>query len=241
MIYGTRNYQEAMEANVDLYREFQNILLERYGIEANTRHQVYISRGVVEDDRELLDIWVDAFNNIGCKNKIGIYIDVGANGFWDEKQQQFIGLFSKEEKTKESLIEYYKQLVTDYPMVLLEDPLNEDDYEGHALLTKELNVEIIGDDLYTTNLQRIQHGIEVKATNGSLIKTRQAGTVSETLEVIELLQNHGMVACTLGEPEIAIGMNTGQGRIGMQQRVADIERELGDRARWPGKAAFKAS
>lgn len=238
MIYGTKNYQEAMEVNVDLYHEFQNILLERYGIEASPQ-KVFISRGVVEDDREILDMWVDAFNNVGCKNKIGIYIDVAANGFWDEKRQRFIGLFSKEEKTKEDLIEFYKQLVSDYPMVLLEDPLDEDDYEGHALLTKELNVEIIGDDLYTTNLQRIQYGLELKATNGSLIKTRQAGTVSETLEVIELLQNHGMVACTLGEPEIAIGMNTGQGRIGMQQRVADIERELDDRARWPGKATFK--
>ena len=206
--------------------------------------EIVLSRGVGESDREIMDVMVESINNLGYRDKIGIYIDAAAGCFLDESRNKFVGLFSKEDKTKEDLVEYYKRIVADYPVVILEDPLDEEDYEGHALLAKELDVEILGDDLFTTNIDRLKHGISMHAANAILIKTRQAGTVTEAMDVIELAHKNGYAACMIGEPDMAVGMGTGQGRLGGPEspaalRVVDIERELGDRARFLGKTALR--
>ena len=244
MTYGTRNFQEGVEAATNVQHEFRRIFQERYGIEHLNLGEIVLSRGVVERDTEIMDVMVESIDNCGYKGRIGIYIDAAAGCFLDENKNKFVGLFSKEEKTKEDLIEYYKRIVADYPVVILEDPLDEEDYEGHAVLAKELGVEILGDDLFTTSMERLKHGISMHSANAVLIKTRQAGTVTEAMDVIELAHSNGYAACMIGEPDMAVGKSTGQGRLGGPEspaalRVVEIEKELGERARFLGRASLK--
>jgi enolase len=242
--YGTRNFEEVLEASTAVQYEFRRLFQERYGIECLHLGEIVLSRGVIEHDNAILDVMVDSIGNTGYDGKIGIYMDVAAGCFLDEETGIFVGLFSEGEKTKEDLIEYYKEITDNYPVVILEDPLDEEDYEGHTLLTKELGIEILGDDLFTTNIDRLRYGIERGAANAILIKTRQSGTVTEAIDVIKLAQKHGYAACQIGEPDMAVGMNTGQGRLGgpgspAALRLIEIEKELGDRAVFLGKAALK--
>jgi enolase len=130
-----------------------------------------------------------------------------------------VGLFSKEDKTKEDLIEIYKDMVASYPFVILEDPLDEVDYEGHAVLTKELPIEVVGDDLFTTNPIRLQKGIEVGACNAVLLKVNQIGTISEALDLVQLAYRNGygvMPCSSRGEgadiADYCVGLNTGHVR-----------------------------
>ena len=102
-----------------------------------------------------------------------------------------IGLFSAEPKTKDELCELYRWMVKEYPFVIIEDPLNEDDYEGTALLTRELGIQVVGDDLFTTNPERVQKGIEVGAANTVLLKVNQIGTISEALDMVQLAYRNG--------------------------------------------------
>jgi len=162
----------------------------------------------------------------------------------------FEGLFSKEDKTKEDLIELYKDLVADYPFVIIEDPLDEDDFEGHAILTEELGIEIVGDDLFTTNIKRLKQGIAVGAANAVLLKVNQIGTISEALDTVQLAYRHGygvMPCSSRGEgPDIAdyvVGLGTGHMREGgtgpTANRLLKIESELGNNAKFLGRQGFK--
>jgi len=134
-------------------------------------------------------------------------------------------LFSEENKTRENLIDLYKEMVANYPFVILEDPLDEVDYGGHAILTRELGIEIVGDDLFTTNIERLRRGIEVGACNAVLLKVNQIGTISKAFDVVQLAYRNGygvMPCSSRGEgPDIgdyAVGLNTGHLREGGQAR-----------------------
>jgi enolase len=209
-----------------------------------------IPPGYVENEREIWNLMVDAIEKAGYKNKVGIQVDVAAGTYYEKKKSTFVGLFSKEDKTKEDLIELYKDMVKSYPFVILEDPLDEVDYEGHAVLTKELGIEVVGDDLFTTNIERLQRGIEVGACNAVLLKVNQIGTISEAFDLVQLAYRHGygvMPCSSRGEGQdlgdYCVGLNTGHVReSGIDptgNRLLAIELELGGRAKFLGRAGFK--
>ena len=141
-------------------------------------------------------------------------------------------------------------MVKEYPFIILEDPLDEDDYEGHALLTKELGIQIVGDDLFTTNPQRVQQGIEAGAANTVLLKVNQIGTISEAFEMVQLAYRNGygvMPCSSRGEgadiADYCVGLNCGTVRESATgptgNRFLQIETELGPRAKFIGKAGIK--
>mgnify|MGYP001114763276 CR=1 FL=1 len=141
-------------------------------------------------------------------------------------------------------------MTTNYPFIILEDPLDEIDYKGHAVLTKELDVEVVGDDLFTTNPKRLQQGIDMGACNAILLKVNQIGTISEAFDVVQLAYKHGygvMPCSSRGEgpaiADYAVGLNTGHIResgLGPSgNRFLQIELELGVRAKFAGKAGLK--
>ena len=156
------------------------------------------------------------------------------------------------------MIAYYAELIASYPLVSIEDPLAEDDWEGWTKITAELGekVQLVGDDLYVTNPERLQKGIDHKAGNAILVKVNQIGTLSETMDAVALAQNHGMKAIIShrsGETEdtfiadLAVATNAGQIKTGAparSERVAKynqllrIEEELQDAARYAGRSAF---
>jgi enolase len=202
---------------------------------------------MVDHDRELWATMTEAIEKAGYRNKIGIQIDVAAGTYYDTKKDIFTGLFSGEEKTKEDLIELYRDIVKSYPVIILEDPLAENDYEGHAILTRELGIEIVGDDLFTTNPKRLQQGIDVGGANVMLLKPNQVGTLTEAFDAVQLAYRNGygvMPCASRGEGEAiadyVVGLGTGHMREGAtSNRLLEIEAELGSNAKFLGRKALK--
>jgi enolase len=135
--------------------------------------------------------------------------------------------------------------VTHYPIVSLEDPLREDDFEGHALATKELGIEIVGDDLFTTNIERLKQGVEIGAASSMVLKITQVGSVTEAMEACQYCVTHGYNVHPCGSRgdrdgigDFAVGLNAGQVRAAGHNRLMEIEDELGGSALWMGKAAY---
>jgi enolase len=164
--------------------------------------------------------------------------------------QRYVGIFSAEPKTRDDLFDIYRGMVRDYPFVILEDPLDEDDYVNTAILTKELGIQVVGDDLFTTNPARVQQGIDAGAANTVLLKVNQIGTISEALDMIQLAYRNGygvMPCSSRGEGEdiadYCVGINAGTVRetgIGPgANRFLQIETELGRRALFLGRKGLK--
>lgn len=252
MAYGFNSFSEASYACWQVRSTFQRLLLEKFKLNfsGSAHNRVLIQAGVVEHDRELWDLMVAAINNSGNEGKVGIQVDVAAGTYYDKEKDKYIGIFSREDKTKDDLIQLYREMVKQYSFVVIEDPLDEEDYEGHALLTKELGIQIVGDDLFTTNVERLKHGIEVGACNSVLLKVNQVGSISEAFDMVRLAysKGYGVMPCSSrGEgPDIAdytVGLSTGNIResgLGpTANRLLQIEAELGSRATFLGKAGFK--
>ena len=176
-----------------------------------------------------------------AKWRVGIQVDVAAGTYYNKKKDVFEGLFSKEDKTKDDLIALYRDMVKNYPFVVLEDPLNEEDYQGHALLTKELGIQVVGDDLFTTNVERLKQGMEVGACDTVLLKVNQIGTISEAFDTVQLAysKGYGVMPCSSrGEgvdiADYAVGLGAGNiresGLNPTTNRLFRIEAELGSRA-----------
>jgi enolase len=181
---------------------------------------------------------------------VGFQVDVGSTTYYDRARGVYVGLFSPGEKSREEMIELYHAMVKDYPFVIIEDPLEEEDWDGHAQLTRELGIQIVGDDLFTTDPARVQRGIEAGAANCVLLKVNQIGTISEAFEMVRLAYRHGygvMPCSSRGEGEdiadYTVGLNTGhlrEGAIGPTgNRFLQIEAELGSRAQFLGRKGFK--
>jgi len=248
--YGFKNFSEASYACWNVGTTFERTICDKYGLATSALRAPTVPPSAVEHDREIWDLMVDAIRKAGYEGKVGIQVDVAAGTYFDKDKGKFIDLFSEEDKTREDLIELYKETVKSYPFVILEDPLDEVDYEGHALLTKELGIEVVGDDLFTTNVERLQRGIEVGACNAVLLKVNQIGTISEAFDFVQLAYRHGygvMPCSSRGEGEdladYCVGLNTGHVRESgtgpTGNRLLAIEQELGGRARFLGKAGFK--
>jgi enolase len=246
--YGFKSFSESAEGCWNVGKTFENIIYDRFHL----RYLRYLTipPGYVKEEKEIWDLMVEAIDKAGYKGKVGIQVDVAAGTYYEKKKDRFVGLFSEKDKTREDLIELYKEMVKDYPFVILEDPLDEVDYEGHAILAKELPIEVVGDDLFTTNIERLERGIEVGACNAVLLKANQIGTISEAFDFVQLAYRHGygvMPCSSRGEgqdlADYCVGLNTGHVReSGIDptgNRLLAIELELGSRAKFLGRAGFK--
>jgi enolase len=248
MCYGFDTFADASYAAWDVERTFRRTLGERLGLDPQFVR--FIPAGMIQHDRELWDIMTETIVSRGYEGRIGLQVDVAAGTYFDNDKGVFVGLFSAEDKTLDELIELYKWMVANYPFVIFEDPLDEDDFEGHARLTREVPIEIVGDDLFTTNPERVRRGIEIGAANAVLLKVNQVGTITEAFEMTRLAHRHGygvMPCGSRGEgPDIAdyaVGLITGHLREGgtgdTANRLLRIEEELGPRAQFAGKEGLR--
>jgi enolase len=185
---------------------------------------------------------------------IALALDVAASEFFQDGSYAFEGRST----SAAEMTTYYADLVSSYPIVSVEDPLNEDDWDGWKTLTDELgsSVQIVGDDLFVTNVERLQRGIDGEQANALLVKVNQIGSLTETLDAVELAHRNSyrcMMSHRSGETEdttiadLAVATNCGQIKTGAparSERVAKynqllrIEEELGDAARYAGARAF---
>jgi len=253
MAYGFDSFGEASYAAWDVSVEWVELLNQRLGIpKSSVTHHPAVPAGYVKHDRELWDLMVETIARCGYEGKIGIQVDVASETYWEEKEGRYMGIFSADPKTKDDLFDLYRLMVREYPFVIIEDPLDEDDYEGHAALTRELGIQIVGDDLFTTDPARVQKGIAVGAANTVLLKVNQIGTISEAFDMVQLAYRHGygvMPCSSRGEgadiADYSVGLNcttireSATGPTG--NRLLQIEAELGARARFLGRKGLKGS
>jgi enolase len=210
----------------------------------------------LETNRTALDLIIEAIGKAGFTpgTDIALALDVAATELYDDGGYTLEGT----RRSAADLTEYYRELVSAYPLVSIEDPLSEEDWDGWAHLTAELGdaVQIVGDDLFVTNPERLARGIESACANALLVKVNQIGTLTETLDAVSLAHRSGyacMMSHRSGETEdttiadLAVAVNCGQIKTGAparSERVAKfnqllrIEEELDDAARYAGAAAF---
>ncbi len=247
--YGFDTFSDASYAAWVANNAFVAALKTKYGID-NARGWGMVSAGYVKHDRELWDLMTETINKCGYEGKVGIQVDVAAGTYWEKAKNRFVGLFSAEDKTVDDLFKLYQDATANYPFVIIEDPLDETDYEGHGELTKLLDVQIVGDDLFTTNVERLQMGLKTGAANCMLLKVYQIGTITEAFEAVRMAYSagYGVMPCdSRGEgadiADYCVGLNTGHLREGgtgpVGNRFLAIEAELGPRAQFAGAAGIK--
>ena len=251
---GAKTFSEALQWGAEIYHALKAVLKKR-GLATSIGDEGGFAPNL-ESNRAALDLIVEAINNAGYEpsEQIALAMDVAATEFYKDGKYEFEG----SSLTAEEMISYYKSLVDSYPLVSIEDPLSEDDWDGWIRITKELGdrVQLVGDDLFVTNPVRLSKGIKSGAANALLVKVNQIGTLTETLDAVKLAHDSGyrsMMSHRSGETEdttiadLAVAANCGQIKTGAparSERVAKynqllrIEEELGSRARYAGRAAF---
>lgn len=251
MCYDFPSFSEASYAAWELSMEWAELLNKRLGIpKSSVSHHPAVPAGYVQHDRQLWDLMVETIARLGYEGKVGVQVDVASETYWEEEQGKYIGIFSAEPKTKDDLFDIYRLMTREYPFVILEDPLDEDDYEGTAALTRELDIQIVGDDLFTTDPVRVQKGIDAGAANTVLLKVNQIGTISEAFDMVQLAYRNGygvMPCSSRGEgadiADYCVGLNCGTVRESATgptgNRFLQIEAELGRRACFLGRRGLK--
>ena len=271
MPVGACCFKEALRMGTEVYHSLKKVLQDK-GLSTAVGDEGGFAPDI-DSVEEVLDILTEAVKSAGyeCGSDICFALDVAASE-WKPKDE--FGMMAAEHKitgqyryhmpksgkdyTSDELIDMYKNMVMKYPIISIEDPLDEEDWEGWKKITTELGekVQLVGDDLFVTNTQRLSKGIENKCANSILIKLNQIGSVSETLEAIKMAHKAGYTAIVShrsGETEdttiadLAVALNTCQIKTGApcrSERVAKynqllrIEEELGECAVYPGVRAF---
>ncbi|RBM10639.1 phosphopyruvate hydratase [Prauserella sp. PE36] len=251
---GADSFREALRWGTEVYHSLKSVLKGR-GLSTGLGDEGGFAPNL-SNNREALDIIVTAIEKAGYKpgSEIALALDVAATEFFDDGAYTFEG----SKRSAEQLIGYYTELVDSYPLVSIEDPLSEDDWDGWVRLTSELGerVQLVGDDLFVTNPDRLEEGISRRAANALLVKVNQIGTLSETLDAVTLATSYGykcMMSHRSGETEdttiadLAVATGVGQIKTGAparSERVAKynqllrIEETLADAARYAGDLAF---
>jgi enolase len=251
---GAPTYSEALRWGTEVYHALKSVLKAK-GLATGLGDEGGFAPNL-DSNREALDLIVEAIGKAGLTagRDIALALDAAATEFYTDGAYQFEGTA----KTAEDMVAYYESLCSGYPIVSLEDPLAEDDWDGWKALTDALDeaVQIVGDDLFVTNPERIARGIEQGSANALLVKVNQIGTLTETFDAIDLAHRHGyrcMMSHRSGETEdttiadLVVATNCGQIKSGAparSERVAKynqllrIEEELDEAARYAGARAF---
>jgi enolase len=251
---GAQSFKESLRWGAEIYHSLKSVLKKK-GLATSIGDEGGFAPNL-ESNRAALDLILVAIENAGFKagTQIALAMDVAATEFFEDGKYKFEGKLL----TSDQMIAYYSELVSAYPLVSIEDPLDEDDWSGWAKLTAELGekIQIVGDDLFVTNIERLTKGIESKTANALLVKVNQIGSLTETIDAVNLAHKNNyksMMSHRSGETEdttiadLAVALNCGQIKTGAparSERVAKynqllrIEEELGSDAIYSGRSAF---
>lgn len=185
-----KTIKKQLQIASEVFHNLKNILKEQ-GYSTNVGDEGGFAPNL-QNNEEALDTIIKAIEISGYKPKedVLIALDIAASSFYDKNKKMY--LIDNAYKNTDQMIEMYKELIKQYPIFSIEDPLEEQDFVGFSKLTKELNTNIVGDDLYTTNKNLLQKGIENKSTNFILLKANQIGTISEMLDTIKLARENNI-------------------------------------------------
>ena len=251
---GAESFAEALRMGAEVYHALKAVLKDK-GLSTGLGDEGGFAPSV-DSTKAALDVIVDAIKKAGYEpgKDVALALDVASSEFFKDGKYHFEG----GEHTAEEMSKVYEELIDEYPIVSIEDPLQEDDWDGYTALTAAIGekVQIVGDDFFVTNPARLQEGIEKKAANALLVKVNQIGTLTETFDAIALAQRHMfhcMISHRSGETEdtfiadLAVATNAGQiktgaparsDRVAKYNQLLRIEQELGDGAVYAGRSAF---
>jgi enolase len=258
MPVGAARFSESLRMGVEVFHNLKKVLSKK-GYNTAVGDEGGFAPNL-KSNEEAVEVILEAVNQAGLSpgKDVVIALDPASSEFFENGRY----IFKKSDKsmrTSEQMVEFYSNWVRQYPIVSIEDGLAEDDWAGWAILTKELGskVQIVGDDLFVTNTERLKKGIEAGVANSILIKVNQIGTLTETIEAIEMAKNSrytAVVSHRSGETEdtfisdLVVGLNTGQiktgsasrtDRIAKYNQLLRIEEELGSEAMFLGRATFR--
>lgn len=259
MPVGASNFSEALRMGAETFHALSSVLKSK-GLNTSVGDEGGFAPNLRSND-EAVEVILEAINKTGYKagSEISLALDVASSEmFLKEKKMYQFFKSDKSEKSSAQMVEYYEKWVNQYPIISIEDGLDENDWEGWKLLTDKLGdkIQLVGDDLFVTNTKRLITGIEDGIANSILIKVNQIGTLTETLDAIEMAKTAGytnVISHRSGETEdttiadIAVATNAGQiktGSLSRTDRIAKynqllrIEEELDESAIYPGIAAI---
>ena len=259
MPVGACCFREALRMCAEVFHQLKKTLKENGTPAAGVGDEGGYAPNLKKDE-DALKVIVKAIEEAGYKpgEDFKIAIDAASSEWWNEEEKCYIQPKSGKKLTQQQLVNMWKKFADTYPIVSLEDGMAETDWEGWAMLTKAIGdrVQLVGDDLFVTNTERLKTGIEKKVANAILIKVNQIGTLTETLDAIQMANRAGYTAIVShrsGETEdatiadIAVALNAGQIKTGAPSRtdrvakynqLLRIEEELGDVAQYLGMGAF---
>ncbi|KYO22316.1 hypothetical protein Y1Q_0002916 [Alligator mississippiensis] len=252
---GAESFRDAMQIGAEVYHNLKSVIKEKYGKDAtNVGDEGGFAPNILENS-EALELLKEAIDKAGYTDKIVIGMDVAASEFYRDGKYD-LDFKSPDDPSRyisaDELGDLYQSFVHDYPVVSIEDPFDQDDWEAWTKFTANVAIQIVGDDLTVTNPKRIERAVEEKACNCLLLKVNQIGSVTEAIQACKLAQENGwgvMVSHRSGETEdtfiadLVVGLCTGQIKTGApcrSERLAKynqlmrIEEELGDEARFAG-------
>ena len=257
---GATSFREALQIGAEVYHNLKNVIKAKYGLDATNVGDEGGFAPNIQDNTEALTLLMEAIQKAGHTGKVKIGMDVAASEFYKSEENKYDLDFKTANNdgtkrlTGSELINVYKSFIENYPLVSIEDPFDQDDWEHYNRLTADVgeNIQIVGDDLLVTNPSRVQKGIDQRACNALLLKVNQIGSLTESIDAWRLAKNAGwgvMVSHRSGETEdsfiadLVVGLGTGQIKTGApcrSERLAKynqllrIEEELGSRARFAG-------
>src|ERR1700760_3290552 len=261
MPVGASSFSEALRWGVETFHVLKGVLKKRcYNTAVGDEGGFAPS---VKSNTEAIEVVLEAITQAGYKpgEQIAIALDPAASEFYDTAKKKYVFKKSdKSEHSSEEMVRFWGDWARQYPIISIEDGLAEDDWDGWKFLTKELGdkIQLVGDDLFVTNTERLQQGIEQHVGNSILIKVNQIGTISETLEAISLARRYGYtsgishrsgqtedsfiadLAVATGAGQIKTGSASRTDRIAKYNQLLRIEEELGQGAEFLGRAAVNA-
>ncbi len=251
---GADSFHDALRMGAEVYHALKKVLKDR-GLSTGLGDEGGFAPNL-ESNRAALDLIVEAIGKAGFEpgTDIALALDVAASEFYSDGGYKFEGAT----KSAEEMIDYYAELVDAYPLVSIEDPLNEEDWDGWKAMTERLGskVQIVGDDLFVTNVTRLQRGIDSETANALLVKVNQIGSLTETIDAVTLAHRNGystMMSHRSGETEdttiadLAVALGCGQiksgapartDRVAKYNQLLRIEQDLDEAAEYAGRAAF---
>lgn len=254
MPLGAKSFSEALRIGVEIFHQLKKVLQEK-GYSTNVGDEGGFAPNLGSNE-EAIEFVLEAIRQAGYKpgEDVWIALDAASSEFYDRENKKYIFESTGEEKTSAEMVSYWKEWSEKYPIISIEDGLDEDDWEGWKALTEAIGdkVQLVGDDLFVTNTKRLARGIEENTANSILVKVNQIGTLTETIEAVQMATRNGytsVMSHRSGETEdytiadLAVALNCGQIKTGSASRsdrmakynqLLRIEEELGETAYFPG-------
>ena len=256
MPFGAESFSEGLRWGTEIFHHLKNVLKSR-GMSTNVGDEGGFAPNLGSNE-EAIQVVLEAIEKAGFKpgEDVWIALDAAASEFYDKENKVYVFESTGERMSSEAMVEFWKDWCDKYPIASIEDGLDEDDWNGWDLATKALGekVQLVGDDLFVTNTKRLKRGIEENIANSILVKVNQIGTLTETIEAVQMATRNGytsVMSHRSGETEdntiadLAVALNCGQIKTGSASRsdrmskynqLLRIEEELGQTAVYPGKS-----